>query len=135
MKLTLEEIAKLHAGLLLLDGYDRIAKDGERERVVREYFSLGAGLRLAVAMNIDKLEAAMSPYNKVRTALIFQLSSKDKPNEVAPENLGKFNDETSAMLAVEHDLTLTKIKFDELNLDKNPIPVSTLSMIQALLRE
>lgn len=132
MKLTLESALTIAAGLRGLDGYDRIAKDGERERIVREFYKLGGGLRLSIAKNLNKLDAVQGAYQKASADLM--ASMIDGKGEVPPARKAELAKEDRKMLEAEQDIDLVMIKEDELKLDQNPIPATMLSLIQPLLQ-
>jgi hypothetical protein len=132
MKLTTEQAITIAAGLRGLDGYDRIAKDGERERIVRELYKLGGGLRLSVAKNLNKLDALQGIYQRARADLVASMA--DPKGEVPQARMAEFVAEERKMLDADQDIDLAMIKEDELKLDQNPIPATTLSLIQPLLQ-
>jgi len=131
MKLSLESIIRLNVGLSQLDGYDKIVKQGETERVVRVYYKLTAGFRLAMAMNLDRLQPIVSAYNKARNNIILELS--EGSGKVPDDKNAEFNSQDVDILDEIHTIKLTKIKENELDLDNNPIPVSTLALLKVLL--
>ena len=131
MKLTLQVMLGVAAGLRGLDGYDKIVKDGERERVVKEYYKLGGGLRLLIAKNLNLLDVQQVLYQKARAELV--RSMLDDTGEIPKNKTADFLAEERKMLEVESEIDLAVIKPNELNLDVNPIPGTTLSLIQPIL--
>src|SRR5207253_553833 len=101
MKLTMEQVLTIAAGLRALDGLERIVKDGERERVVREPYQLGGGLRLAIARNLNRLDAAQSAYQKARSDLVFAMA--DANGQLSPARMAEFAFEERKMLGAEEE--------------------------------
>lgn len=131
MKLTVQEAQKISLGLSGLDGYDRVARDGERERVVREFYKLGGGLRLLIGINQNKLDAVLSVYNKERSRIIVGLSGGG--NELPKAKEGEFFERHNELLQAEQEIELKAININELRLDDNPIPASVLAMLMPIL--
>lgn len=131
MKLTLQMALAIAAGLRGLDGSDRIVKDGERERVIKEYYKLGGGLRLLIAKNLNLLDIQQTLYQKARAELVQTML--DDTGEIPKNRIAEFLAEERKMLATESEIDLAIIRSGELNLDTNPISVTTLSLIQPIL--
>ena len=131
MKLTLQSALAVAQGLRGLDVFDRIVKDGERERIVKEYYKLGGGLRLMIAKNLNLLDAQQTLYQKVRADLVRTML--DDTGEIPKNKTADFLAEERKVLEGEIDIDLSIIKSTELNLDANPIPATTLSLIQPIL--
>lgn len=132
MKLTLQSALTIAAGLRSLDGYDRIVKDGERERVVREFYKLGGGLRLSIAMSLNKLDALQVAHQK--TYSVLAMAAADEKGEIQPAKVAELTKAQNDMLDAEQEIDLAPIEVAGLNLDANPIPGTTLSLIQPLLK-
>src|SRR5262249_55414371 len=132
MKITLADAIRVHSGLKALDGYTRAVKDGQGERLIIEYFKLTPMLRLAIAMNSHELMRVEEVYAKARNALIKSLSDPGKA-QVKADKMQEFLDGDAELLKAEQDIDLTRIKAEELKLDENPIPASTLSALIPIL--
>ena len=132
MKLTIESAINIHAGLKQLDSYERAIKDGERERVVREFYKFGGGMRLLIAKNLNRLDIVVSTFQAARDGLVYEFSSDGKA-EVLPEKMAAFGKAVRDLMIVEEEVELTRIKSDELKLDENPVPASTLSLLLPIL--
>lgn len=131
MKLSLEGIIRLNGGLGLLDGWDKVAKQGETERIVRVYYKLSAGFRLAMAMNADRLQEIVLVYQKARNGLIGELGGGS--SSLPDDKQAEFVKREQEMLETTHDVKLTRIKEGDLDLDNNPIPISHLALLKAIL--
>ena len=132
MKLTIESAISIHAGLKLLDSYERVIKDGERERVVSEFYKFGGGLRLLIAKNLNHLDVVVSTFQKARDGLVYEFSVDGKA-EVPSEKMAAFGKAVRDLMDTEEEIELSKIKGDELKLDENPVPASTLSLLLPIL--
>jgi hypothetical protein len=134
LKLTLEAAGKVKAALSQgLDGYDRVIRDGERERVVREPYKFDAGLRLALAVLENRVDVLIADYNKARSALIKSLA--DGGAKVPEEKMSEFIEQHQVLLDKECEINdVGRIKTSELALDKNPIPASVLALLMPVLK-
>ena len=132
MKTT--DILALRAALGELDGYLRIVKDGERERIVREPYKLGAGLRLAIAKNIARTKEPVEAYVTARNAIIRELANGDS-TVTGVKEMGELQQRDEELLKAEHDVELIQFKVAELNLDANPIPASVIMAIMPALED
>lgn len=131
MRISTETAERMLLGLRALDGYERVIKDGERERVVQELYKLGGGLRFQIAKDIAKLTIVADALHKARNDLVRGLSGgKDR---IPPEKAGEFYAEERAMLDAQQDIELSMIQVEELKLDQNPIPGSILALLAPLL--
>lgn len=133
MKLSMEKMIAARVALVALDGYDKIVKDGEKERAVRELYKLGGGLRLLIAKNINALAKEIETFQRARNELVLECANGEE--KVPPEKRAGFIREERALLDVEYDLEIVPIKSNELKLDQNPIPASVLADLGPLLDE
>lgn len=133
MKLSMEKMISARAALMALDGYDKIIKDGERERAVRELYKLGGGLRLLIAKNVNLLDKEIDTFQRARNALVLECASGQE--KVPPEKMASFIKQERELLDAETEIDVVPIKSDELKLDQNPIPASVLAQLGTLLTD
>lgn len=132
MKLSIEQIIQVNVGLAALDGYQKIIKDGERERIAQELYKLGGGLRLCIAKNKNRIETILTAFQKARNDLIYQYG---KGTAVVPDDKAEaFSKDERPMLEMEHDIEISEIDVDQLKLDENPIPGTVLSALMPILK-
>lgn len=134
MQITIDKALSLRAGLTALDGYNKIIKNGENESTAVVPFKLSGVMRMTIARNISRLEQPLADYNKARNEVIKSLAGPDG-NAVPPEKLAEFLAQDVGMRKQETELSLTKLKVADLNLDDNPIPGSVLAMLLDLVGE
>lgn len=137
MTLKLKEISELHAALLSLDGYDRIARgaEGQPDQIVHEPYQLGGKVRWNVAKNSGILKQLMDAYNVARNDLVKELSKDGKSIPATDTDaLAKFTEEHQKIFEIDHEVSgLLKFNEADLNLDKNPIPPSVLVALMPLI--
>lgn len=127
MKLTIGQAVDLLTAHKALDGYDKIVKDGNSEKIVKQAYKLGFGFRLLIAGNIEVLEGLVRRWNKERDKLIMHHANGDTtipPNSPAAKLFAR---EMQGAMETEHDLNLDLIEFDELNGGENDYPPSVLA--------
>ena len=132
--LNYDDLKMIADGLAQLDGYDRVARDGAREFVVREFYKFGKGLRSLIAGNISTARTALRLLDEKNKDLIAQFAEGER--QVPDKNIAEFAEAQRNLLKGSSGVSLSafrRIKFDELDLDKNPIPPSVLSMLEPIL--
>lgn len=132
MKLTTRAALNVAAGLRALDGYERTAKDGDRERVIKEFYKIGGGLRLSIAVSLNKLDALQQAQQQAYSGLA--MAAADDKGQIPPEKVAELAKTQNEMLDAEQDIDLGVIDPADLKLDENPIPVTVLSLIQPILK-
>jgi len=132
MKMTVQAMIDLQKGLMALDGYDKVIKDGEREKTARVYYELGGGLRLLIARNLNRIEPELKALEKARNETFMQYSNGE--NRISPDKAVDFMKAERALLDNEVEVELIEIDQTELKLDKNPIPGTVLSVLIPLLK-
>jgi hypothetical protein len=135
LKLTGEQMTIIANGLIALDGYDRIIKDGVSEKTGRESYKLGGGLRLIIGRDLTALRASMQPIYAAQRALLFEKSNNT--GEIKPGSLEEkqFNMESFKIMLSPSEIELYPISTKELKLDENPIPGSVLSSLGLILED
>ncbi len=134
MKLTIEQWAGVRAALLALDGsYERVIDDGKNKRVVITRYSLPKHVRIDNGSRLWLLEAPLKAYDTQREELVKQYGKViGEEFKVPPEALVEFNREKNELLAVEVELDLSELDFEDLNLDENPIASAVLCMLEPI---
>jgi hypothetical protein len=132
LKLNLPEMHGLREALATLDGFERVVRDGDRDRVVTQYYALGAA-RLDIARNMNKLKAALEAIDQARVALVREC--KGGPGDLRQGDPGwpRFVAEFEAMANREEEIEFIPVKRDDLKLDQNEIPVTTLAALEAII--
>lgn len=138
MKVTTKLTPNQYSGLLAahraLDGFDRIVKDGDNERVVRQSYTLNFGVRLKLAENIEVLEAQLRRFEAERTKLFF-VHAKEGSIEAGTEGAVAFSKAMEEAVTTVVDIDLNPIDFDELGKSFDPYPPSVLSALLVLREE
>lgn len=124
---TIEQCQLVNIGLQQLDGYDRVVKDGQNERVVRQTYNLGPGLRLSIARNMEKLRRVDASLRQARLGVLQQFSGGE--SKVPDGNLIAYQAEDRKLMDAPCGEDLIRIKLDELKLSENPVPASVLSVL------
>lgn len=137
--LTNQRLLELEAALVALDGCDKIVKDGERERVVKDFYKLGGGLRMSMAKNRMVLKAALAAHELARQAAFKEASdgadSIDSKTDEGRLQLQKLNSLMNELAQQTHEVELLTLTQDELRLDQNPVPIDVLVGLGPILEE
>jgi len=115
VSLTVNDIVGLGNALAVLDGYDHAVKDGTQDRVIKEPYKFGPGVRLSIAHDLTTVKAALADVQAAARGF--------NGDKAAVDRLG-FEKQT---------LTLAPISAKDLSLDQNPIPPSVLSAMSPIL--
>jgi hypothetical protein len=134
-KISIEQAIDLVGALAALDGADHVIKDGQQERIVREPYKLGAGLRLVIAKDMVKLKDIVASFDKARASTIMEMTGGRGNAEKGSQAEAKLGMALREMLAVEQEVDLIHFKASELNLDGNAIPGTVLSQLTPILDE
>lgn len=127
MKLSTKDIISLHQAFQSFDGLNEV-KEG---RHIRIPYKLKANVMMAVARNISRLEEIVDAFSKTRDGLIYAYS--DLSGTLKPENAAKFQTEVRGLLELKNDIELMPITVEDLQLEVNAIPVTTLAALVPLL--
>lgn len=124
--------------LAALDGYERMYREGETERVARVPYNLSWDLRMTLGENKDALERAIEAYLKCRNEIITRHAGGKR--RVDPSNLAAVEACAEEVLALdEKDIVFecAPIDFDELKgkAEVNPIPPSVLAALWPLRKQ
>lgn len=129
--LTYDQVKQVAEGLSHLDGYDKLAKDGAREFIVKEFYKFKKGLRALIADDISKLRPALRDLGDKNNDLIREYA--EGTEKVLDKNLIEFTAAQRKLLDSPSGVAPAHIKLDEMDLDANPIPASVLSLIDPIL--
>ena len=154
-KITVEQGAKLLAGLRNLDGRMIVVKQNGADNVVMDPWQFGSGkLRLRISNDINILEAGLKITDAARQAVFREQASKAgdrlcKGEKRPPECIGgqvttlstgmperdEYDRQVKELDAqpVPGTQDLSRIRASELNLDRNEIPVTVLSALEPIL--
>jgi len=129
--LTIRQARQVLQGLLMLDGYQKIIKDGQIEKTAVQIYDLGGGLRVQIGQSITALRPVDEAFQHANLALIHKYS--DDGNAVANAKMQDYTDELNKTLDGVSGVTIPHIKTSELKLDTNPIQGSVLSLLNPIL--
>jgi hypothetical protein len=139
LELSVREAAVLLRGLKALDGYERVVKDGEKEKIVTEHYKFSPNFVWAMAKNhitLNKIMEAFDEARKVVTKSVFNgkiiKPDTEKPDELAL--LTEANDQLDVFLDKKEEVELCYITQGELSLGENRIPPSHLAALGRLLK-
>jgi len=134
MKLSTQAVIDVYNALVTLDGKLRVVKDGEREQVVREPYTFGPGLRVAIAKNIANLKVIADVYAKGRENLILHVTGgRPMIDGNDYEKQLTFAVANAQLMAELHEVAVVTIKEDELKLGVNPIPGTVLAAMAPII--
>lgn len=136
LKLKLEQILPLANALASLDqGQTKIIKQGDApDKVLQLPYEFSGATRWAIARNLGALKREVEAFEKTRADLIKQISgggAEIKKDE--PEKFAKYLAEITPIVESTLKLELQRLKPDDLKLDQNPIPASTLVALEPIL--
>jgi hypothetical protein len=129
MRLTIAQVANLLEAHKALDGYDRVVKDGNTEKVVKQPYEIGFGFSLLIAENVEALTAVVTRFNKERDKRVLRYSGGETSLQLpsGSDAAKAFSKEMHEASELEHDVDLHLINFDELKGDVNKYPPSLLA--------
>lgn len=134
---TIAQLYALLAAHQALDGHEKIVRDAQGERAVTTPYTLGGLTRLALAQNISAIEGVVRGFEKVRKDLIRQHAGETGSFDETDEGraaLARCNREVATILEQEREVSLARIKSEDLRLDQNPIPGTVLSGLMPILQ-
>jgi hypothetical protein len=137
MKLTANSALLLLNGLAQLDGYDKVVKDGDSEKIVKTGFTLSAKTKLAIALTRKRVGDFVNPVFEQRNALLRNLADGGETltDQVKIE---EFKKQEKELLEAEEEIQITTITTDDLQLDNENnrnISPSIILMIEAALSD
>jgi len=119
INLSINEIFSLNSGLMGLDGYQEIIKDGNQEKSVLKFYKFGSGLRLLIAHDLSAMKTIIAD---------IQIAARKTETDEGKDAVTRMGFEKQA-------LTLEPISTKELDLDHNPIPITVLSALAPILKD
>ena len=135
-KLKLTQIRDVNLALSQLDGYNKLTKDGDNEKVIFISYDFDAKTRWNIARNLTILKSYIEDFDKVRTSTIKSISGKQSIDKEDVSGLEKFTDEINKVLTSEVELEkIFTFKKESFKIDKNPIPSSLLTMLQPVIED
>jgi hypothetical protein len=127
MKLTTAQCLQLRLALLALDGLDTVHDVNGRAVATKKPFKLTGKVRMRLGRNLRAVEAVAQEFDAARTAKIRELSGGGET--VPADKQAQFRADHDAMLNEEHEVALTPIPEDDLNLDENAIAHAALAVL------
>ena len=134
MLLTLKQIIEIHSGVQALSGLET-----QGQNPIRLVFK--GVTRYRIARNAKTLGALADAFQKSRDALVEKYGTVNEeaggqktinPNS---ESFEAFKKEAEEILSQQEEVNLHTFTLDELDLDKNPIPISVLDSLMAIITE
>lgn len=140
LKLTNQQVNELAGAISAMNGYERIVKDGEKERAVADtYKHIGVGLKSSMAKNLVALKAPAAAYELARQAIFRECSggadSIDTKTDEGQQQMRRLNTLLAELATQTHDVDLLTLKLEELRLDVNPWPVTVLAGLGPILED
>lgn len=136
--LTVRQALQALQGLRGLDGHQVIVKMNGQDTAIMKSWEFNSGpLRLAIANDLGILTQVEQTTEKARTALIKSIAKDGITIEPNTADYAKFLQEWEKLLDAPAPLTgaITKLNAQELRLDVNEIPGSTLSALIPILKQ
>lgn len=135
--LTVGQCVQALSGLLALDKYEKVIKDGAGEKTVTVQYKLGVA-RFAVARAISVLRPVAEDVEKARLGLLAEVTG-GKPVQPNSEQLARLNDEYAKVLSRPCSVEIPKLKLADLRPgdgpNDNPIPPSVLASLLPIIEE
>lgn len=136
LSLKLDQILSLANALASLDaGQTRIVKQGDAaDKVVQLPYEFSGATRWAIARNLGALKREVEAFDKARGDLIKQISGGG--TEIKKENaeqMARYLKEITPVAETPVKVDLQCLKPDDLKLDVNPIPSTTLVALEPIL--
>lgn len=132
MKLTINQCSALFAAHKELDGYNRVVKEGETERSVRQSYVLPFAIQLAVAENMEALEKVLKLYEKNRQELFRQHANGEDFLTAGSPELIAYAKAIDDLTVSEIEVELQLLDFKQLDNANNSFPPSALSKLLLL---
>lgn len=143
--LTISKCMDINAAMGALDkGWERVVKEGERERVVAVPYKVGDA-RMPMALNMSVLRPYMDGAEKQRQEIIADVidqmrkatpAGQPEPTDIKPgtREFEQYLKRYQKVLEQPCNVTLAHIKTSSLALsDDNPIPATVISVLKPLL--
>lgn len=131
--LPLSRMLEINGGLAALDKYDRVVREGERERVVQDVYKFEPGLRIVIMKNMSALRPIVEGLDKERAAILVELSGGSGELKPGTPEAAAFNLRLRDLAQKPQSASLIPIAEAELKLAVNPIPSSVLLQIEPIL--
>jgi len=132
LSLTYFELVELLGGLRGLGSYQRIIKDGERERQVMDFYKFGEGFKDAIVDNTTAVRAVAKAHEeseqraREETVGPGRLADNDPDKD---KKLAELQSRLMALMRKRYDVELIPFQESELNRDKNDIPAPILEAL------
>lgn len=139
MEVSVRDALVLLRGLRALDGYERVVKDGEKEKIVLESYKFSPNFVWALTKNHIALTKSLEAFDEARKRIIKDTfkGKKIDPKTEDKEELALLegvNDQLEVLLDKKDEIELCFITQGELMLSDNRIPPSHLAALGRLLK-
>ena len=121
----------------IFDGLNSLSKGYRAKADDKDYmpFSFSAPIRITMAKDLLALRKTVEEYNIVRDGLILELSKgKGKIEDGTPE-AAKFIIQEKELRKTTTKIDLFRFKYEDLNLNANPISAVVLAQLHELIQE
>lgn len=138
LTLTNQEVGELKSAIKALDGYEKIVKDGEKERAVLDYYKLGTGFKASLAKNQIALKPAADAYEMARNAVFRECSGGEETIATQTEEgklqMQRLNARLLDLSRETNEVELLTVKLEELRLDTNDkMPITVIGGLGPIL--
>ena len=130
-KLTNLDCQAILAGLNGLDGHTEITKDGSAVNVTYKFES--ARLRLIIQQDLAALTTVQQDFTKGMQAVFREIAGDSPLLKEGTSELARYNEQLLKAQQLPCNVKLTRIKAEDLKLDKNEIPGSVLGNLDKIL--
>lgn len=126
LKITRSKIYALHNALTSLDRVDN--PQGEK----KDKISFSTNTTYALYKNLTRVKKAFEDYEKIRTSIVKKYL-KEGETALGPEEGEKATKEWDEFFNAEDTIEVFKIKFTDLQVEKNKIPLSVLADLECII--
>lgn len=129
--LTILDCQNILGGLTALDGHTELSKDNAPVTVSYQFGS--ARFRLALQQNIAALNAMQQDFTKSMQGVFKEIAGEAAEIKPGTPEMARYTRQMNDAQALPCAANLTRIKADDLKLDKNEIPGSVLGALDKIL--
>lgn len=136
VEVTVKEAMQILQGLKALDGFDRVVKDGNVEKIVNEPYKFSPNFIWMLTKNSVALLATVEKFELAKSKIIKEEAGADKRiDDKDTVKVQAVMEKINVLLEEKEELKLGMITMGELNLGENKIPPSALAKLGKLLAD
>ncbi len=135
--MKVEDAQKLYTALNLLDGEQKSVTVKGQQDVILVPYQFAGKVSWNMVKNKNILKRIIEDFQETNNKLVREISGgKESIDQENPEQVKKLRDELDKILKIDEDVKgLLKIKYSELNLNVNRIPVSVLELLSPIVED